>query len=79
MTSWLQFYCEAKVGRGVVRVAEPSSGSHNAIPPDRFNSDNTLPTFGVVPSRSIVDFGIGLGAENGKYDLHPAGQERARW
>ena len=35
----------------------------------RFNSDNTLSSYGWIPAANIVDFAIGLGTDDQRYDL----------
>lgn len=35
----------------------------------KFNSDNTLSSYGWIPSGSVVDFGIGLGTEDERFDV----------
>jgi hypothetical protein len=35
----------------------------------KFNSDNTLSSYGWIPASSLVDLAIGLGTDDGRYDL----------
>jgi len=35
----------------------------------KFNSDNTLSSYGWIPATSLVDLSVGLGTDDGRYDL----------
>lgn len=35
----------------------------------KFNSDNTLSSYGWVPASSLVDLAVGLGTDDGRYDI----------
>jgi iron complex outermembrane recepter protein len=35
----------------------------------KFNSDNTLSSYGWIPAASLVDLAVGLGTDDGRYDL----------
>jgi outer membrane receptor protein involved in Fe transport len=35
----------------------------------KFNSDNTLSSYGWIPATSLVDLAVGLGTDDGRYDL----------
>jgi hypothetical protein len=43
--------------------------SFNTAYTSKYNSDNSLSTYGWIPANSITDFSIGLGTRNQSYDV----------